>query len=238
MSSLSESDERYSHTVAWIDLSGDFRGRGIVSKANYYEGQYKPYERKLSNGISVPFLLDVNYVKPTSVRLFNEAWFRKPVRNGQVDLYTYMHPLDGVSNWNRIYGKYGFVQYQFVLPYDKERIIEQILQLIRKSGGASFLGVLKKFGESGKSFLGFPKKGWSLAIDLPSDLPGLEILLNKIDEILVSEGGRIYLVKDSRMKPELVPLMYKDLGVWRTIRDEMDPNGIWKSDQARRLQLC
>ena len=109
---------------------------------------------------------------------------------------------------------------------------------MKSLGVASFLGVLKRFGAESAAFLSFPKPGWTLAIDIPVGLPNLEKVLNELDAELVSRGGRIYLVKDSRLRPEFLPLMYPRLEEWRSVRNEMDPYRLWQSDQSRRLKLC
>ena len=105
-------------------------------------------------------------------------------------------------------------------------------------GAASFLGVLKRFGKGSSGHLSFPKPGWTLALDMPTRLEGLEQALNSLDSQLCARDGRIYLVKDARLKPEFVPVMYPRLEEWRSIRDNMDPRGMWQSDQSRRLKLC
>ena len=202
LADLSSSDASFQHTVAWIDLSGDFRGRGVVSKA------------------------------------FNEMWFRKPLTNGISTIDSFMHPLDRIQSWNRIYGGRGFLQYQFVIPEGNEDFLAHVLSTMKDLGAASFLGVLKRFGKGSSGHLSFPKPGWTLALDMPTRLEGLEQALNSLDSQLCARDGRIYLVKDARLKPEFVPVMYPRLEEWRSIRDNMDPRGMWQSDQSRRLKLC
>ena len=109
---------------------------------------------------------------------------------------------------------------------------------MRSLKAASFLGVLKKFGAASPAPLSFPRPGWTLTLDYPTTVPGLEKFLQGFDEELVAAGGRIYLIKDSRISHSLVPLMYPEIEKWRSIRSTMDPAGLWQSDQARRLRLC
>jgi decaprenylphospho-beta-D-ribofuranose 2-oxidase len=149
-----------------------------------------------------------------------------------------MHPLDGLKNWNRIYGEDGFLQYQFAVPYQQHNILIRILKELEKIGASSFLAVLKRFGNANQAALSFPISGWTLAMDFPAMFPGLETLLNVFDEWITEAGGRIYLIKDSRMRPENVSIMYPQIDTWREIREEMDPNHLWNSDQSRRLNLC
>jgi len=234
---LGRSDKDYEHTVAWIDLSGDYRGRGVVSLGNYGSEQVK-IRGGGSSGPSLPSIGGANFITPLTVKAFNEVWFRKPLKHGTVALNKYMHPLDGVSNWNRIYGDAGFLQYQFVIDEGREEIFEKLFAGLRSLKAASFLAVLKKFGEATPAPLSFPRPGWTLTLDYPTTVPGLERFLQGFDEELVAAGGRIYLIKDSRVSHSLVPLMYPEIEKWRTIRSTMDPNGLWQSDQARRLHLC
>jgi decaprenylphospho-beta-D-ribofuranose 2-oxidase len=234
---LDRSDADYEHTVAWIDLSGDYRGRGVVSLGNYGNTPVKA-EESLSKGPSLPALGGKNFITSLSVKAFNEIWFRKPLKNGPVALRKYMHPLDGVGNWNRIYGNSGFLQYQFVIDIGQEEIFEKLFAGLRELKAASFLGVLKKFGAASQAPLSFPRPGWTLTLDYSVEVPGLEKFLRNFDEELVSRGGRIYLIKDSRLDARLLPMMYPELNRWREIRSAMDPDGLWQSDQARRLHLC
>jgi len=239
MSELKSADEQYSHTAAWIDLSGSFRGRGIVSKANYSRETTKSL---ISNADkyspSFPSVFGKNLINKTTIKSFNEFWFRKPLTNRNVPLNKYMHPLDRIRNWNRIYGADGFLQYQFVVPDSEHGLIIRMLDELKKIDASSFLAVLKRFGVGNQAPLSFPMEGWTLAMDFPAKLPGLESLLNTFDEWVTEAGGRIYLIKDSRMRPEHIESMYPDSEKWKEVRNEMDPIHLWKSDQSRRLDLC
>jgi len=234
---LSSADSDFEHTVAWIDLSGDYRGRGVVSLGNYGSKWVKAKESD-SKGPTLPSILGKNFITPLSVRAFNELWFRKPLKQGSVALGAYMHPLDGINKWNNIYGREGFLQYQFVIDIGKEEIFERLFAGLRSLKAASFLGVLKKFGAQSPSHLSFPRGGWTLTLDYSTSVPGLEKFLSEFDEELVAAGGRIYLIKDSRVSPTLIGQMYPELDEWREIRNSMDPHNVWQSDQARRLKLC
>jgi len=240
---LSSSDENFQHTVAWIDLSGDFRGRGVVGKGNYVtknSATKKSSPGKIKESASLPFpnIGGISFINKYSVRAFNEIWFRKPLTKGITSIDAFMHPLDRIQNWNRIYGGRGFLQYQFVVPEGNEDFLAHVLATMKDLGAASFLGVLKKFGEGSPAHLSFPKPGWTLALDIPAHLDNLEQALNSLDSQLCARDGRIYLIKDARLKPEFVPVMYPRLEEWRAIRNNMDPRGMWQSDQSRRLKLC
>ena len=233
---LRKSDQDYEHTVAWIDLSGDYRGRGVVSLGNYGSKSLK--DKASSARLSVPDFAGINFISPVTVKAFNELWFRKPLKNSAALLTKYMHPLDGISNWNRIYGASGFLQYQFVIDEGREDIFERLFAGLRGLKASSFLGVLKKFGPAAPSPLTFPRPGWTLTLDYSVNVPGLERLLQEFDQELVTAGGRVYLIKDSRLSPALIPAMYPQLEQWREIQRRMDPQHLWQSDQSRRLQLC
>lgn len=240
---LSVSDQNFQHTVAWIDLSGDFRGRGVVGKGNYVSTEIPAIQANsadIKEGLSLPFpnVAGISFINKFTVRAFNEVWFRKPLTNGITPIDAFMHPLDRIQNWNRIYGSKGFLQYQFVVPEGNEDFLGRVLNVMKELGAASFLGVLKKFGENSAGHMSFPKPGWTLALDIPTGIENLEQTLNSLDSQLCARGGRIYLIKDSRLKPEFVPVMYPRLEEWRSIRNNMDPSGTWQSDQSRRLKLC
>jgi decaprenylphospho-beta-D-ribofuranose 2-oxidase len=242
---LQEMNDRFPHTVAWIDLSGDFRGRGIVSGGRHAllsdlskKAQLNPLQYVDRRSIGLPDIFPSGVMNSATMRAFNEVWFRKPLGSGVLGVQKFMHPLDGVGAWNRIYGKSGFLQYQFVVPFDQIGFIRLVLAEMKKLKVGSFLGVLKSFGVASKAHLSFPFPGWTLAVDIPANVDGLDEVLSQLDEKLVEVGGRIYLTKDARMSSELVRAMYPRIDEWREIREQMDPNHIWQSDQSRRLRLC
>jgi decaprenylphospho-beta-D-ribofuranose 2-oxidase len=175
-----------------------------------------------------------------SIRAFDAVWLRAAPRRRLDEVQTipqFFHPLDGVHGWNRVYGRHGFVQYQFVVPDGAEAIVRAVMERLRRGGAASFVTVLKRFGPAGPGPLSFPLPGWTLALDLPVTV-GLGPVLDACDRLVATAGGRVYLAKDSRLVPELVPVMYPRLDEWRAVRARLDPDGVWQSDLGRRLGLA
>jgi decaprenylphospho-beta-D-ribofuranose 2-oxidase len=149
----------------------------------------------------------------------------------------FWYPLDMVGGWNRMYGSRGFLQWQCLVPFGSEDVLREIVEAIADHPAPSFLSVLKYFGEANPGPLSFPGPGWTLAIDVPTDVGGLPSLLERLDRRVLDVGGRLYLAKDSRMRPEHLPLMYPRLDEWRAVRDGLDPDRRLNSDLARRLHL-
>tara|TARA_B100000700_G_C15062280_1_gene866697 strand:- start:5565 stop:6929 length:1365 start_codon:yes stop_codon:yes gene_type:complete len=246
MAAMIEGDSLYRYSVAWVD-SLNYKGRGILTNGDhaFLEQLNQPnkdnplyYNPQAIGG--APTFLPNGLLNKLTVRAFNEAWFRRSPKSAKGELQgiaSYFHPLDGIKDWNRIYGPSGFLQYQFVVPDKGSYLISHTLEALRRVGAQSFLTVLKRFGPENPGFLSFPKPGWTLAIDLPAGSSDLLSVLCQIDEKVASAGGRIYLAKDSRQSPEVFERTYSTLAKWKSIRSSLDPKNIFSSDIAMRLNL-
>lgn len=247
MARMESGDHAYRYSVAWIDLlaRGRSTGRSVLTRGDH--ARLEDLSRRERDDplvfaprgrLAVPPWVPPGLVRPTTVRLFNEVWFRKgrDQRERVVPLHSFFHPLDVVRDWNRVYGPRGFVQYQFVVPFGAEDALRTVVTRLSDDRCPSFLAVLKRFGP-GRGMLSFPIAGWTLALDIPAGVAGLAGLLDGLDDVVVDTGGRVYLAKDSRLRPELVPYMYPELDRWREVRDRLDPRRVLRSDLARRLHL-
>jgi decaprenylphospho-beta-D-ribofuranose 2-oxidase len=179
-------------------------------------------------------------INHATVKAFNEAWYRKaPKRRvGQImSIPGYFHPLDFVGAWNRVYGRGGFLQYQFVVPFGQEPALRRVVERLAAAGIPSFLAVLKRFGAANPGPLSFPAPGWALALDVPIASKGLAGLLHRLDELVLDAGGRHYLAKDGHTTPDAIRRGYPRLAEWQAIRASVDPGRVWASDQSVRLRL-
>ncbi|MFD9255282.1 FAD-binding protein [Streptomyces bottropensis] len=219
---------------------GGLFSRGDAFRGNTLRRAAGPLEFRTSRLPAPPARVPEGLLGRTAVGLFNELWYRRAprARTGELQrLSTFFHPLDGVPHWNRIYGRSGFVQYQFVVGYGHEEALRRIVDRISARRCSSFLAVLKGFGEGDPGWLSFPMPGWTLALDIPAGLPGLGTFLDTLDEEVAAADGRVYLAKDARLRPELLTAMYPRLPEFRALRRELDPGGVFVSDLARRLGL-
>ncbi|MFI1567039.1 FAD-binding protein [Streptomyces sp. NPDC020490] len=249
MARLTATDHRYRYSVAWIDLlaRGAATGRAVLTRGDHApldalpaRARSAPLAFRTPRFPAAPAFLPEGLLSRTTVGLFNELWYRKAprARTGELQrISTFFHPLDGVPHWNRIYGRGGFVQYQFVVGHGREDALRSIVRRISERRCPSFLAVLKRFGEADPGWLSFPVPGWTLALDVPANLPGLGGFLDELDEEVAAAGGRVYLAKDSRLRPELLAAMYPRLDDFRALRAELDPRGVFTSDLSRRLTL-
>ena len=248
MASMRERDAGFRYSVAWIDClkRGAAMGRGVLLRAEHATAdelppklRRDPLAQRPPRELGVPDLVPSGLLNAVVARAFNAAYFRRAPAREHVGLEAigpYFHPLDAVAAWNRLYGPRGFVQYQAVVPDAAGEAVRALLERVSGAGTSSFLAVLKRFGE-GTGMLSFPIAGWTLALDVPVGASDLARRLDELDDIVAAAGGRVYLAKDARVRPELLGAMYPDLERWRAVQRSADPEGLMRSDLARRLGL-
>lgn len=228
------------YSVAWIDClsKGRSLGRSLLMVGDHAEdGNLALLQKKK---INVPFDFPSFSLNKLSVSAFNTLYYnriRKDVLENTTDIDSFFYPLDAINNWNRIYGKSGFTQYQFVLPKESSREgLRKVLEKISASGLGSFLAVLKLFGPGNANFLSFPQEGLTLALDFKIE-KRLFPLLDKLDELVLSYGGRLYLTKDVRMKAATFRDGYPMLSDFLRVKNQVDPNRKFQSLQSQRLGI-
>ena len=245
MAAMIDGDDDYRYSVAWVDCmtKGSSMGRAILTRGEHAtrrDLQSPSLVAPAPTRLRVPFNAPSGLLNPLSIRAFNEVWFRSAPRRREGEeqsLGTFFHPLDGVGDWNRLYGRRGFVQYQFAVADARAESVVRAIERLCTSGVPSFLAVLKRFGPANHGVLSFPLSGWTLALDLPVGPAALPGVLDDLDEMVIEAGGRVYLAKDSRLNPEAVRVMYPRLPEFLEIKNRIDPRHQLASDLARRLQL-
>jgi decaprenylphospho-beta-D-ribofuranose 2-oxidase len=245
MSEMTSGDENYRYSVAWVDCMtrGSTLGRAVLTRGDHAgAGDVSPatLHAPTPARLRVPMNAPSGLLNSFTIRAFNEAWYRSSPKRQIAkpeSISSFFHPLDGVGDWNRLYGRRGFVQYQFCVPDDSSDCVRHVIEHLSSSGVASFLAVLKRFGPSSAGPLSFPIPGWTLALDLPVGPPTLPRILDDLDEMVLSAGGRIYLAKDSRVSPANLKAMYPRLDDLLRVKRRVDPEGKLTSDLARRLDL-
>jgi decaprenylphospho-beta-D-ribofuranose 2-oxidase len=228
------------YRIAWLDLLAPRGPRGIVTRASHRPSGDPSRPPAAHARFSIPARWPGGVLRPSLVRAFNARRFAGAPRDERQrpgDYGAEMFPLDAVDDWPRLYGSPGLAQYQFAVPLGRERVIERVIDRVRRSRTPCYLATLKQLGPEGASPLSFPLAGWTLAMDMPRASPDLAPLVAGLDELVAEEGGRVYLTKDALLTPDAVAAMYPRLGGWQRSRDAMDPGGVWRSDLALRTRL-
>jgi len=246
---LFEDSGGWTYSVAWIDcLSGGkdlgrsilFRGEHALLPDLAKKQQIDPLHQKARKKLTVPFNLPALALNTWTARTFNALYFRKAPKRPALDIInvdSFFYPLDALGHWNRIYGRRGFTQYQFVLPKETGRKgIETILRRIALSGQGSFLAVLKLFGAANEGMLSFPREGYTLALDFPITR-NLFPLLEELDRMVMDCGGRLYLTKDVRMSKNTFDGGYPQADRFRQLKALCDPQRKLASLQSERLGI-
>jgi decaprenylphospho-beta-D-ribofuranose 2-oxidase len=241
------SEANYTYSSAWFDAISPppKLGRAAITRGRLALRDELP--KKLAKNplkFDAPQLMTVPDVFPNglmnklTLSTIGELYYRRGghYRGKVQNLTQFYHPLDLLGEWNRGYGPAGFAQYQFLVPLSAVEEFKQIIRDIQASGHYSALNVFKLFGPGNQAPLSFPMAGWNVAMDFPMK-PGINELLNELDRRVLEFGGRLYTAKDSRMTAETFHAMYPRIDEWIAVRRKVDPNGVFASDMARRLEL-
>jgi FAD/FMN-containing dehydrogenase len=244
-----EESKDYTYSVAWIDClsKGNKLGRSILMRGEHAtledlkntKNKKNPLIVDHKTKLNIPLFFPNFSLNTLSVKAFNFLYYNKQLKGRQKCIIGYdkfFYPLDGIGNWNRIYGRRGFTQYQFVLPKEKSyEGLKKILTEISNSGSCSFLAVLKLFGKQ-DDLISFPKEGYTLALDFPIS-PGVFELLNKLDQIVLENDGRLYLTKDVRMTEETFNKSYNRAEIFKRIKHQFDNKNKFQSLQSKRIGI-
>jgi decaprenylphospho-beta-D-ribofuranose 2-oxidase len=230
-------DSKSDYTVGWIDATakGAKLGRGVLEEGEITSG-VNPGSSKTK---SVPFNAPAWALSAPVVRLFNELYFRRVPASGRTSVKPItdpFFPLDAIHNWNRLYGKAGFNQFQCVVPLNATKCLRIMLERISASGLASPLAVLKKMGAGRAGYMSFPMEGYTLAVDFPNR-GGAQYLIRELTDLANAAGGRIYFAKDGVAQAKQIANMYPDQAAWQNIVAKADPDKLLETDLVRRLEL-
>lgn len=244
-----EEHAQATYSVAWIDLlaRGKKLGRGVLLLGEHQSAEGLPDKLKRDplkahskSKVRVPFFFPAFALSDLTVRVFNELYYGKHgsgARENVVHYGPYFHPLDAVGQWNRIYGRRGFLQYQVLVPLEGgEARMRTIIEELSNARVASFLAVLKRFGPgNGRSPMSFPMEGYTLALDIPCSKRVFAVL-DRIDAMVVEAGGRNYLAKDARMSGSTLRSTYAGLSDFQRTVAKMG-RGRFSSALAERIDL-
>jgi decaprenylphospho-beta-D-ribofuranose 2-oxidase len=245
---LAETGGAHTYSVAWIDCLARDRqlGRSIVMLGNHVPaedaGASRPLALHAGSKLNVPFFFPQFVLNSWSMKAFNTLYYNRQLRHRAESIVHYdpfFYPLDAVGRWNRIYGRGGFLQYQFAIPFtDGQEIVAEILRRIAARRCASFLAVLKTFGPQEEGLLAFPIPGYTLALDISLRQPGIIPFLRELNKTVVRAGGRNYLAKDAILEREDFEAMYPGLEAFKRIKRRYDPDNHFRSVQADRLGIA
>ena len=244
---LVDTQAEYTYSVAWIDCSlrGRRRGRGIVMLGNHAEaaaiGRRPTWRLHPDSGASLPMAMPGWTLNRLTLNTFNYLYYRRQWRRRRRSTEHYdpfFYPLDGVTNWNLLYGRRGFLQYQFAVPFaDGIDIIDDVLDRLHRAGFTPTLAVLKTFGDWNGGILSFPIPGYTLALDMAIADGRVVNTLHSATATITAAGGRVYLAKDAVLTREDFEAMYSRLSEFRKIKSHYDPDGRFRSALSDRLGL-
>jgi FAD/FMN-containing dehydrogenase len=231
---ISEDSTDWQATVSWFDCSTRKSGRGSFTRGNHSDDTSSNYR---AASLSVPFTPPISLVNKLSLDAFNTAYYVMQKRKAGKFVQNYRdfyYPLDGVGNWNRIYGPKGFYQYQSVVPMENaQEATSEMLSIIQKSGQGSFLAVLKTFGDRlPAGLMSFARAGATLALDFPNRGEKTQTLFAALDRIVLEAGGALNPSKDALMSRELFEAGFPRFAEFKKL---CDPSAV--SDFSRRVGI-
>lgn len=243
-----ENDANFKYSVAWIDClsSGDSLGRSVLMRGEHARVDQlpkkvkDPYHMGSNLHVKMPINAPSIALNRYTIAAFNELYYRSFKDEKKiVHHHSFFHPLDAIDDWNKMYGKKGFIQYQAVLPADQnpKEGMRKLLTQLSKEKRASFLAVLKSSGEANNGYLTFMKKGYTLALDIPIKDGSIFDTVKTLDQIVLEHGGRVYLAKDSTLDEDTFKQMYPNWEQFMQTKHKLDPDNHFSSSMARRLGL-
>jgi len=242
-------EHNYTYSVAWVDFmsKGSKFGRSVVLLGEHAIIRDLPANSvielsRFKNSFTFRMTRTFKFsaIQPWNSRIFNNLWFnflRYKPQSAIVSIEKFFYPLDGIKNWNLLYGKNGFVQYQFALPTNEKSTLLEIFKELKDLRVPVYLSVLKQFGDSNSGLLSFPIKGWTLSLDIPCNYPFLSYVIQMLNKKVISGRGRVYLAKDSFLTSGEFRDMYVKANEFIQYRKRLDLVKHFESDLSRRLKI-
>ena len=231
-------DSEYS--VAWIDCTCSLKkwGRGLLFLGKHQSNNTLTYQKRKI--INFPINIFSNFLNSFSIKIFNFLYYHKNFKKKKTNILNindYFYPLDSINKWNLLYGRNGFVQYQFVIPLEHSvDVINKIFHKIYESKHVPYLTTLKKFGHKNENYLSFPMQGITVAFDFKAS-SNIKNLIETLDKIVLNYKGRVYLTKDTLMEKEVFRKFYINWEKFENVRDKYGAIGKFFSNQSIRLGL-
>lgn len=245
MQAFDENEDKHNFSVAWIDClaGGRNMGRGVLFLGDFADAQLVASRK--SQAIKKPIKITMDtpewLLNRFSMSAFNSFYYSlNTTRDDLIHIDPFFFPLDSLHDWNRLYGKSGFIQYQCVLPPETSaEALKEILSRCVKGGWGSFLAVLKRFGpeeQHTEASISFPRSGYTITLDFPVRT-GLFEFTAELDKVVLQAGGRVYLAKDACLSAETFRKMYPQWEAWNAVRNRLDPDAAFASALSKRLGL-
>ena len=233
------------YSVAWIDTLSNELGKSLLMLGEHVDHTKIKNSTKLTlhsqKEWNIPFFFPTFALNYLSMKIFNTIFYNKQVRSDRSTIIhydPYFYPLDSIGSWNRVYGRKGFLQYQFVVPFDGgQDIMRSFLKKTSERGMLSFLSILKTLGNESGGLLSFPKPGYTLALDIPLKNKNIIGFLSGLTKEITRGGGRIYLAKDAIISKDDFNYMYPKFKDFKRIKKACDPHKRLRSLQSDRLGI-